>query len=120
MSSSGSRDLTTSYVFTSPAALAARNLSESFDLIAKADKKQPSANRRAKAGGAFRDPTKKIPSHQSPLSSVKETKEKKCFMCRAYRAAYKKSHDRGYDEASSRASAQKAYKAAGHQYVSYN
>ena len=45
---------------------------------------------------------------------------KKNFMSRAYRVAYKASTARGFDEASSRAAAQKAYKAAGHRYVALN
>ena len=41
-------------------------------------------------------------------------------MRRAYREAYQACHVLGYDEAAARASAQKAYKAAGHQYVALN
>ena len=116
----GSTDLPTSNVFSSPAAHVATNLSEPSGVSETVRQRRSRRAHLTKPSGASRTPTKAIQLHQGAAPYMKETKEKKNFMSRAYRVAYKASNARGFDEASSRAAAQKAYKAAGHRYVALN
>ena len=55
----------------------------------------------------------------TPKSSVKQRGKdpRRNCMCRAYRAAFKKAQEEGYDETTSRSFAKIAYKAAGEQFV---